>query len=61
MHSFSWRSFHTQEEVTMNYLRSNPQILSSEHLASDRQLQIILSLGSRLHKHLSTSSASAVI
>ena len=39
----------------------NPQILSSEHLASDRQLQIILSLGSRLPKHLSTSAASAVI
>ena len=24
MHSFSWRLFHTQEEVSMNYLRSNP-------------------------------------
>ena len=48
--SFSRRSFYTQEEISMNYLRSNPQILSSEHLASDRQLQIILSLGSRLPK-----------
>ena len=24
IHSFSWRSFHTQEEVSMYYLRSNP-------------------------------------
>ena len=37
------------------------RIISSKHLSSDRKLQVILSLGTRLPKHLSTSATSAII